>query len=60
MIAKGTCAAVEEVGLKVPLVVRLAGNGAESGKEVLRNSGLNLIPADDLDEACQSIMKAIK
>jgi succinyl-CoA synthetase beta subunit len=53
-------AAVKEVGLRVPLVVRLEGTNVERGKEILRESKLNVIPADDLDDAAQKIVKAVK
>ncbi|MBI4045743.1 MAG: succinate--CoA ligase subunit beta, partial [Devosia nanyangense] len=49
-----------EVGLKVPLVVRLEGTNVKEGKAILKDSGLNVIPADDLDDAAQKIVKAIK
>jgi len=58
MIAKGLVDAVREVGLTVPLVARLSGNGAEEGKDTLRASGLAIIPADDLDDGCKKIMAA--
>jgi succinyl-CoA synthetase beta subunit len=60
VIAEGVVAAVKEVGLKVPLVVRLEGTNVELGKKILRESGLNVIPADDLDDAAQKIVKAVK
>ncbi len=60
IIAEGVVAAVKEVGLKVPLVVRLEGTNVEKGKEIIRASGLNVIPADDLDDAAQKIVKAVK
>jgi succinyl-CoA synthetase beta subunit len=60
VIAEGVVAAVREVGLKVPLVVRLEGTNVELGKKILRESGLNVIPADDLDDAAQKIVKAVK
>jgi succinyl-CoA synthetase beta subunit len=44
----------------VPLVVRLEGTNVEKGKEIIRNSGLNVIPADDLDDAAQKIVAAVK
>jgi succinyl-CoA synthetase beta subunit len=53
-------AAVKEVGLKVPLVVRLEGTNVNEGKQILRDSKLNVIPADDLDDAAQKIVAAIK
>ena len=60
IIAEGVIAAVKEVGLKVPLVVRLEGTNVELGKTIIRESGLNVIPADDLDDAAQKIVKAVK
>ena len=59
-IARGVIAAVKAVGLKVPLVVRLEGTNVEEGKQIIRDSGLNVIPADDLDDAAQKIVKAVK
>jgi succinyl-CoA synthetase beta subunit len=56
VIAEGVIAAVKEVGLKVPLVVRLEGTNVELGKKIIRESGLNVIPADDLDDAAQKIV----
>ena len=50
VIAEGVIAAVKEVGLKVPLVVRLEGTNVEKGKEIIRNSGLDVIAADDLKD----------
>ncbi len=58
MIAEGVIGAVEEVGVKVPVVVRLQGNNAELGAEVLEKSGLNIIAATDLTEAAQAVVKA--
>ena len=60
IIAEGVVAAVKEVGLKVPLVVRLEGTNVDAGKEIIRNSGLNVLPADNLDDAAQKIVKAVK
>jgi succinyl-CoA synthetase beta subunit len=60
VIAEGVLAAVKEVGLQVPLVVRLEGTNVELGKKIIRESGLNVISADDLDDAAQKIVKAIK
>ncbi|MDA4845583.1 ADP-forming succinate--CoA ligase subunit beta [Hoeflea poritis] len=59
-IAEGVVAAVKEVGLKVPLVVRLEGTNVEKGKRIINESGLNVIAADDLDDAAQKIVKAVK
>ena len=60
VIAEGVIAAVKEVGLKVPLVVRLEGTNVELGKKIIRESGLNVIPADDLDDAAQKVVSAVK
>lgn len=60
VIAEGVIAAVKEVGLKVPLVVRLEGTNVELGKKIISTSGLNVIPADDLDDAAQKIVKAVR
>ncbi|MCY6383417.1 ADP-forming succinate--CoA ligase subunit beta [Hoeflea prorocentri] len=59
-IAEGVVAAVKEVGLQVPLVVRLEGTNVEKGKKIINESGLNVIAADDLDDAAQKIVKAVK
>jgi succinyl-CoA synthetase beta subunit len=58
-IAEGVIAAVKEVGLKVPLVVRLEGTNAEKGRRLLEESGLNVIAARDLDDAAKKIVVAI-
>jgi succinyl-CoA synthetase beta subunit len=60
IIAAGVVGAVKEVGLQVPLVVRLEGTNVELGKTILSQSGLNVIAADDLDDAAQKIVKAVK
>jgi succinyl-CoA synthetase beta subunit len=60
IIAEGVVAAVKEVGLQVPLVVRLEGTNVDAGKRIIRESGLNVLPADDLDDAAQKIVKAVK
>ncbi|NNE21038.1 MAG: ADP-forming succinate--CoA ligase subunit beta [Rhizobiales bacterium] len=60
VIADGVIAAVKEVGLQVPLVVRLEGTNVEKGKEIISQSGLNVIAADDLDDAAQKIVKAVE
>ncbi len=59
VIAQGTVDAVKEVGLEVPLVVRLEGTNVEKGKEIINGSGLNVIAADDLDDAAQKIVAAV-
>jgi succinyl-CoA synthetase beta subunit len=60
IIAEGVVAAVKEVGLRVPLVVRLEGTNVELGKEIIAHSNLNVTSADDLDDAAQKIVKAVK
>jgi succinyl-CoA synthetase beta subunit len=60
VIAEGVIAAVKEVGLQVPLVVRLEGTNVDLGKKIIGDSGLNVIPADDLDDAASKIVKAVK
>jgi succinyl-CoA synthetase beta subunit len=60
VIADGVVTAVKQVGLKVPLVVRLEGTNVEQGKKIIRESGLNVLPADNLDDAAQKIVKAVK
>ncbi len=60
VIAEGVVQAVKEVGLKVPLVVRLEGTKVDEGKKIINDSGLNVIAADDLDDAAQKIVKAVK
>ncbi|MCE6076077.1 ADP-forming succinate--CoA ligase subunit beta [Agrobacterium vitis] len=60
VIAEGVLAAVKDVGLTVPLVVRLEGTNVELGKKIINESGLNVISADDLDDAAQKIVAAVK
>jgi succinyl-CoA synthetase beta subunit len=60
VIAEGVVAAVRDVGLQVPLVVRLEGTNVELGKDIIRKSGLNVLPADDLNDAAKKIVKAVK
>ncbi len=60
VIAEGVVQAIKEVGLEVPLVVRLEGTKVAEGKDIINNSGLNVIAADDLDDAAQKIVKAVK
>ncbi len=59
VIAEGVCAAVKEVTLAVPLVVRLEGTNVAQGKEILKHSGLPLITADDLDDAAEKVCRAV-
>jgi succinyl-CoA synthetase beta subunit len=56
VVAEGIVAAVKEVGLKVPLVVRLEGTNVREGKKILADSGLAIIPADDLDDAARKVV----
>ena len=60
VIAEGVIAAAKETELNIPLVVRLAGTNFEKGKEILNNSGLTIIPADDLNDAAKKIVGVIK
>jgi succinyl-CoA synthetase beta subunit len=60
VIAEGVVAAVKEVGLQVPLVVRLEGTNVDLGKKIIAQSGLDVTPADDLDDAAQKIVAAVK
>jgi len=60
VIAEGVVQAIREVGLSVPLVVRLEGTNVSEGKSIINSSGLNVIAADDLDDAAQKIVKALK
>ena len=60
IIAEGVMTAVKEVGLKVPLVVRLEGTNVELGKKIIIESGFNVIAADNLDDAAQKIVAAVK
>jgi succinyl-CoA synthetase beta subunit len=60
ILAMGVVAAVKQVGLQVPLVVRLEGTNAEQGKQIIRDSGLNVIPANDLADGAEKIVKAVR
>jgi succinyl-CoA synthetase beta subunit len=60
IIAEGVVAAVKEVGLRVPLVVRLEGTNVEPGKDIISKSNLNVTSADDLDDAAQKIVRAVR
>jgi succinyl-CoA synthetase beta subunit len=60
IIAEGVVAAVKEVGLRVPLVVRLEGTNVDLGKDIIAKSNLNVTSADDLDDAAQKIVKAVR
>ncbi len=60
LIAEGVIGAVEEIGVKVPVVVRLEGNNAELGRKVLAESGLNIIAATSLSDAAEQVVKAAR
>ncbi len=60
VIANGVVAAVKAVGLQVPLVVRLEGTNVELGKEIINNSGLDVIAADSLSDGAEKIVRAVK
>ena len=60
VIAEGVIAAVKETNLSVPLVVRLEGTNVDLGKKIIADSGLNVISADDLDDAAQKIVNAVR
>jgi succinyl-CoA synthetase beta subunit len=59
VIAEGVLAAVTEVGLKVPLVVRLSGTNAELGKKIIAESDLNVVSTNNLDEAAEAVVRAV-
>ena len=59
VIAQGVVQATKEVSLQIPLVVRLEGTNVAQGKEIIANSGLNIISADDLDDAAQKAVAAL-
>ena len=60
VIAEGVIAAVKEVGLEVPLVVRLEGTNVEAGKRIITESDVDVIAADDLGDAAEKIVQAVK
>jgi succinyl-CoA synthetase beta subunit len=60
IIAEGIVTAAREMHITVPLVVRLEGTNVERGKEILAQSGLDIIPADNLDAAARKIVAAVK
>jgi succinyl-CoA synthetase beta subunit len=60
VIAEGIIAAAKEVQLKIPLIVRLEGTNVEKGKELLKNSGLAITPADNLRQAAEKAVAAVK
>ena len=59
MIAEGIIAAVKEVGVKIPVIVRLEGTNVEAGKDLLKNSGLAIIPADDINDGAKKAVAAV-
>jgi succinyl-CoA synthetase beta subunit len=60
IIADGVIAAAREMAIEVPLVVRLEGTNVELGKKILSGSGLQVVPADDLDDAARKITDAVR
>ena len=60
IIADGIVSAAKDVNLSVPLVVRLEGTNVEKGKEILENSGLPIVSADDLGDAARKIVAEVK
>ncbi|MFZ5476997.1 MAG: ADP-forming succinate--CoA ligase subunit beta [Myxococcota bacterium] len=60
VIAEGVLAAVKDVGLEVPLVVRLEGTNVELGKKIIADSGLSVIPADSMADAAEKVVKAVR
>ena len=60
VIAEGVVEAVRNIGLKVPLVVRLEGTNVDSGKKIINDSELNVIAADNLSDAARKIVAAVK
>jgi succinyl-CoA synthetase beta subunit len=60
MIAEGIIAAVKEVGVQVPVIVRLEGTNVEAGKALLKNSGLAIIAADDINDGAKKAVEAVR
>jgi len=60
VIAEGVVAAIEQVGINVPLVVRLQGTLVERGREILKSSGLNIIPVESMQEAAEAVVEAAR
>ncbi|HEN47009.1 MAG TPA: succinate--CoA ligase subunit beta, partial [Mizugakiibacter sp.] len=60
LIAEGIIAAVKEVGMTIPVVVRLQGTNVKKGRELLASSGLAITPAEDLNDAAEKVVTAIK
>jgi succinyl-CoA synthetase beta subunit len=59
IIAEGIITAVKEVGMQIPVIVRLEGTNVDLGKKMLRESGLNIISAEGLTDAAQQAVKAV-
>ncbi|MBP8909390.1 MAG: succinate--CoA ligase subunit beta, partial [Pseudoxanthomonas sp.] len=59
MIAEGIIAAVKDVGVKIPVIVRLEGTNVEEGKKLLKESGLAIIPADDINDGAKKSVAAV-
>jgi len=60
VIAKGVVAAARQLGLSMPLVVRLQGTNVELGNEIMKKSGLDIIAAEDLGDAARKVVAAVK
>ena len=60
VVAQGIVEAVREANLEIPLVVRLEGTNVEKGKEILKASGLNIIPASDLGDAAKKAVASVQ
>jgi succinyl-CoA synthetase beta subunit len=60
VIAKGVVAAAKELGLKIPLVVRLEGTNVEEGKKILETSGINLVSAANMADGAEKVVAAAK
>jgi succinyl-CoA synthetase beta subunit len=60
VIAEGIIAAVKDVGVKVPVIVRLEGTKVEEGKKLLKESGLAIIAADDINDGARKAVDAVK
>ena len=60
VIAEGVVEATKQVGLEIPLVVRLEGTNVEQGKKILNESGLNITSANSMDDGAQKIVELVK
>jgi succinyl-CoA synthetase beta subunit len=60
VVAQGVITAAKNVGVKVPLVVRLDGTNAEKGRQMLRESGLDITPADGMADAAEKVVRAVR